>query len=188
MKYLLIALLFASCMTQKKVNQWLDEHPTAAAGYCADHFPPDTTTRTVKSQADSSGYNEANDRMRGYADSLFYRLDSLQHLPATTNQLYPPRINLDSLKKEVNREIKSRLTPCVDSIEHVYHTVVDKAREKQLTGKLEEKDATITKRDTRITQLEGKVKAKNKWIWMFWILVTLNGAYVVMKAKKKIKL
>lgn len=184
MKYLIIVLLFTSCITQKKVNSWLNDHPTEAAGYCADHFPPDTTTKTIFQKVDSSGYIEANNRLSGYADSLFLRLDSLQHVLPTSDQPCPPRINLDSLRKEVDREVKKRLIPCVDSVVHINHTVVDRAREKQLQGKLDEKDGVISARDKRISELEAKVKAKNKWIWMFWILLALCGLYVLLKVRK----
>lgn len=184
LKYLVVLLLFTSCVTQKKVKNWLDDHPTEAAGYCADKFPPDTVTRVITSKPDSTGYNDANDRMQRYADSLFYRLDSLQHAPRTEADPCPPRVNLDSLRKEVDREIRRRLTPCVDSIVYITNTVIDKARETQLRGLNEEKDKTISARDKRITDLEAKVKAKSKWIWMFWILVAILGISIFLKVKK----
>jgi hypothetical protein len=187
MKYIIIVLLFTSCATQKKVNRWLNEHPAEAAGYCADKFPPDTTTKTVFQNVDSSGYKESYEDLSRLADSIFYRLDSLEHIPVT-NQRCPPRINLDSLRKVVDREIRKRLTPCVDSIQQVYHTVIDRAREKHLLGMLDEKDGVISARDKRITELDAKVKAKNKWIWMFWLLVVLIGGHTVLKITKKIPL
>lgn len=184
MKYLLIAMLFTSCMTQKNAERWLNEHPTEAAGYCAATFPPDTTAQIVSSEPDSSGYKEAYESLSHLADSIFYRLDSLQHVPATIDKPCPPRVNLDSLRKVVDREIRKRLTPCVDSIQFVYTTVIDRAKERHLQGKLDEKDAVISARDKRITELEEKVKAKIKWVWMFWILVVAVGGYVFLKVKK----
>lgn len=186
MKYIIIALLFTSCMTLKKAERWLNEHPTEAAGYCATTFPPDTTARIVKNEPDSAGYKESYEDLSRLADSIFYQLDSLQHIPPTADQPCPPRVNLDSLRKEVDREIRKRLTPCVDSIEFVYTTVIDRAKERHLQGKLDEKDAVISARDKRITELDGKIKSKNKWIWMFWILVALTGGYTALKITKKI--
>lgn len=186
MKNLLILLLFTSCISQKKVNRWLDEHPTDAAGYCADNFPPDTTDRIQFIAVDSSGYEQAYSNMATYADSLFYRLDSIQNAPRSPLAPCPPKINLDSLRKDVDREIRRRLIPCVDSIVHVNHIVIDKAQERHLRGVIEQKDATITARDNRITQLEGKVKARDKWIWLFFTLAALNGLYVLLKLKRKI--
>jgi hypothetical protein len=64
--------------------------------------------------------------------------------------------------------------------------VIDRAREKQLQGIIDQKDNTITARDKRITELEAKVKAKNKWIWAFWILVLIAGLYTLLKVRKLI--
>lgn len=186
MKYIIIALLFTSCVTQRRVKSWLDNHPTEAAGYCADKFPPDTTTKTIFQQVDSSGYNEANSRLSSYADSLFYRLDSLQHVAPTKDRPCPHVINLDSLRKEVDREVKRRLVPCVDSVQHVYHTVINRARETQLQGIIEQKDKTIGARDKRITELETKVKAGKKWFWLFWAVVALIGLTIFLRLKRKL--
>jgi hypothetical protein len=183
MKYLIITLLFTSCLTEKKVAKWNDEHKTQAAKYCADTFPPDTLTKTVFKNVDSSGYYDAYMDMAKLADSLFWQLDSLIHA-ATPDKPYKP--NIDSLRKIVDKEIRKRLKPCVDSVMHITHTVVDKAREKYLQGTLDEKDGIISARDKRITELEGIVKAKRKWVWMFWILVVLACGYALLKLRFKL--
>lgn len=174
--------LISSCITQKKVNHWLDDHPTVAAGYCADNFPPDTVTRTVFQSVDSSGYLDAYLNMSYLADSLFYRLDSLQHVPGAA----PYKFNIDSLRKAVDKEIRKRLKPCVDSVVHITNTIIDKAREKQLQGKLDEKDVVITARDKRITELEAQVKGLKKWPWMFWGLVVLVIGVIYINQKFKL--
>lgn len=183
MKYLIIILLFASCITEKKVTRWNNEHKTQAAKYCADTFPPDTLTKTVFKNVDSSGYYDAYMNMSYFADSLLNRMDSLTHA-ATPDKPYKP--NIDSLRKIVDKEIRKRLKPCVDSVVHITHTVVDRARERYLQGTLDEKDRIISTRDKRISELEVKVKAKNKWIWMFWGLVVLVVGYTLLKLRFKL--
>jgi hypothetical protein len=173
---------FAGCVTQKKVNTWLNDHPTAAAGYCADNFPPDTVTKTVFQTVDSSGYLDAYLNMSYLADSLFYKLDSLQHLPGVASY----KLNIDSLRKAVDKEIRRRLKPCVDSVVHITNTVVDRAREKQLQGKLDEKDAVVSAKDNRITELESQVKGLKKWPWLFWLLVALVAAGLYLNQKFKL--
>jgi hypothetical protein len=181
--YLLPLCLFTSCLSEKKVTRWLDDNPTDAAGYCATKFPPDTLTKTVVNNIDSAGYFDAYFNMAYLADSLFYRLDSLQNA-ATPDQ--PFKINIDSVRKVVDKEIRKRLAPCVDTVFRITYVVRDRAREVELQGKLGEKDNVITVRDERITELESKVKAKNKWIWMFWILVALVGGYTLLKLRSKL--
>lgn len=39
MKYLLIILLLAGCITSKKVKRYLNEHPDTSAEYCAETYP-----------------------------------------------------------------------------------------------------------------------------------------------------
>lgn len=184
--FISIALL-SSCVTQKKVNAWLNDHPTVAAGYCADKFPPDTTTRVITGTVDTASYAAAYNNMATYADSLFTQLQIQRNaFKPTAERPCPPQVNIDSLRKAVDMEIRKRLVPCKDSIKTVVYTVVDKAREKQLQGKLDEKDGTITARDTRITELEGKVKALRKWAWLFWGLIAAIVVYTLIKLRFKL--
>lgn len=184
MKYILIALLFTSCVTQRKVNDWLGAHPTEAAGYCTLTYPPDTTAQIIFTAPDSTGFKKATGKLTGYADSLFKRLDSMQKVKPVPGAPCPPVINLDSLHKEVNAQIQRGLKPCVDSVVTIRTTVVDHAKEVYLTGKLEEKDKTISARDKTITDLTAQVKAKGKWVWYFWILAALCGLYTLLKIRK----
>lgn len=181
--YILLFCSLSSCLSEKKVNGWLDKHKQQAATYCANTFPPDTLTKTIVENADSTGYFDAYMNMSYLADSLFYRLDSLQNA-ATPNK--PFKINIDSIRRVVDREIRKRLAPCVDTVFRITYTVRDKAKEVELQGKLDEKDKVITARDKRITELESKVKAKNRWVWMFWVLVALIGGYTLLKLRGKL--
>ena len=184
MKYLIPILLIclSSCLTEKKVNRWLNEHEQQAAGYCAKKFPPDTLTKTVIEQTDSTGYFDAYMSMAYLADSLFYRLDSLQHLPPGER----PKINIDSIRKAVDKEIRKRLKPCVDTVRVVTNTVIDRARERQLQGVIDEKNNVISVRDKRNSELEAKIKAKNKYVWMFWVLVALIVGYTALRLRCKL--
>lgn len=184
---LIISVHFCSCVTEKKVNEWLKEHPTQAAGYCADNFPPDTTTRVITDSVDLKAYEAAYWEMSQYADSLFNKLEDQRNaFKPTPERPCPPSVNLDSLRKAVDIEIRKRLTPCKDSIQKVTYTIVDKAREKQLQGKLEEKDGVVSARDKRITEQEAQVNRLKKWPWLFWGLVALAGLYVFAKLKFKL--
>lgn len=183
MKYLIIALIFfTSCLTEKKVNRWLNEHEQQAAGYCAKKFPPDTLTRTVIENIDSAGYYDAYLNMAGLADSLFTRLDSIEHLPAAERQ----RLNIDSIRKVVDKEIRKRLKPCIDTVRVVTNTVVDRARERQLLGVIDDKNLIITDQQKTIGGLTDKVHDKNKYVWMFWVLVALAGGYTALKIRGKL--
>jgi hypothetical protein len=190
MKIILILMFYmalTSCMTQSKVNRWNNDHPIQAAGYCADNFPPDTLTRVITDSIDTKAYEQAYTGLAQYADSLFMQLkQQRESFKATPQAPCPPAVNLDSLRKAVDVEIRKRLTPCKDSIKVVNHTVVDRAREKQMQGKLDEKDAIISTRDKRNTELEADNKALKKWPWLFWILVVLIGGYTFLKLRFKL--
>lgn len=182
-KYFLIALILTSCVTEKKVNRWLNEHEQEAATYCATKFPPDTITKTVVENIDSAGYFDAYMGMSTYADSLFWRLDSMKRnaTPET-----PYKLNMDSLRKAVDKEIRKRLKPCIDTVKVITNTVIDRAKEKQLHGLIGQKDQVITSQQKDIQELNGKVKNKNKWIWMFWGLVVLIAGYTILKLRFKL--
>lgn len=185
--FLAAILLLTSCITEKKVNRWLNEHPTQAAGYCADNFPPDTVSRIIYDSVDMKAYEQAYMNMSYYADSLFQQLEAARNsFRPSPSQPCPPVVNLDSLRKAVDAEIKKRLTPCKDSIKVVERTIVDKAREKQLQGKIDEKDAVITARDKTISEKDAKIKSKNKYVWLFWGLVVLLVGYVFAKIRFKL--
>jgi hypothetical protein len=182
-----VVILLSSCVTESKVNRWLNDHPIKAAGYCADKFPPDTTTIVIADSVDTKAYDSAYAGLSSYADSLFMQLKKQrEEYKPTSDKPCPPAVNLDSLRKAVDIEIRKRLKPCKDSIQKVLYKVVDKAKEKQLQGKLDEKDAIISARDKRITELEGKVSRLKKWPWLFWGLVVLTGIYALLKLRFKL--
>jgi hypothetical protein len=177
-------ILFASCITEKKVNRWNNEHEMQAAKYCADKFPIDTLTKTVIQNIDSAGYYDAYMNMSYLADSLFWKLDSIQYLPPEQRS----KLNIDSIRKVVDKEIRKRLNPCVDTVKVVTNTVVDRAREKYLQGLVDKKDGVITGLQDDNHKLMDKVKAKRKWVWMFWGLIALIAVYVFAKIRFKIPL
>ena len=184
MKYLIIILsvLLTSCLTEKKVNRWLNEHEQQAATYCADNFPPDTLTKTVIEQTDSAGYYDAYINMAYLADSLFFRLDSLQHLPPSER----PKINIDSVRRVVDKEIRRRLKPCVDTVRVVTNTVIDMARVRQLQGLIDKKDFVIAEMQVRVNDQQDKIKSQRKWFWLFWALVIAAGLYTFVKVRYKL--
>jgi hypothetical protein len=118
------------------------------------------------------------------ADSLFWKLDSLQHLPPDKRS----QINIDSLRKVIDKEIRKRLKPCVDSVKVVTSTVVDRAREVTLKYIIDEKDKVITSLQKDNQELTERLKAKRKWVWMFCGLLLLIGVYVFAKIRFKLPL
>lgn len=174
-------ILFASCLTEKKVNRWNNEHEMQAAKYCSEKFPVDTVTRTITQNIDSTGYYDAYLNMSYLADSLFLKLDSLQYLPPEQRAA----LNVDSIRKAVDKEIRKRLKPCIDTVKVVTNTVVDRAREIFYKSLNEKKDEVITDQQKIIQDQNEKIRAKNKWIWMFWGLIVLIGVYVFAKIRFK---
>lgn len=107
MKYLFIILL-ASCTTQNKVTQWLNQHPTEAATYCADKFPPIITH-------DTSYVHDTiiNTELIALIDSMYIQ---------THDTLY--------------KVIKAKIKPCISTTTTITKTVIDSARIVAINGKL----------------------------------------------------
>jgi hypothetical protein len=180
-------IMIASCITQKEVNTWLNDHKREAAGYCADNFPPDTTARVVTDSVDTAAYEAAYQGMEHYADSLFMELKRRRESYIPTPQApCPPSVNLDSLRKAVDAEMRKRLAPCKDSLQKIVYTVVDKARERQLQGKLDENEAIRIQQQKDLLKTIDRLDKTKKWPWLFWLLVALIGGYTFIKIRYKL--
>jgi hypothetical protein len=179
----LLAACFTSCVTQNKVNNWLGKHPDKAAEYCADRFPPDTLTKTVIEQTDSAGYYDAYMGMSYLADSLMNELQRKSNA-ATPDKPYKP--NVDSIRAVIDKEIRKRLKPCVDTVKVVTTTIVDMARVKQLQGLIDKKDFVIAEMQVRVEEQQDKIRGQRKWFWLFWALVVAAGLYAFVKLRYKL--
>lgn len=178
---IIILFFFTSCMTAKKAESYLNNDKVEAAKYCSETFPVIEKQEEKKVAVDSTHYKEAYEALSQKADSIFYRLDSLEH--ASTPE-HPYKPNMDSLRAVVDKRIREGLKPCKDSIVTITVTKVDRARESYLQGMVDQKDATITKQQTTIADKDHKIAKQAKWVWYFWILVAALGLYTFLKIKK----
>jgi len=187
MRYLLIIILFASCVNQKKVTRWLDENEVEAAKYCADEFPVKESVDTTY-KIDSAAYNEAYNELLKYVDSLLGVVESkpTERLVYITTEGRIREINMDSLRKAVTAQVKKAIRPCIDSIKYVTKVVENTARVRQLTLELGTKDQTISKRDQTISDQAKTIKQKARWVWYFWLLIALIAGYVFVKIRFKL--
>lgn len=181
MKYIIIIFLFCSCMSQRKVTSWLNNHPTEAAGYCADRFPIKEVTDTLY-LVDSSDYAKAYEELVRYTDSLTQvaldrRPDTVLHNSIAYITVPPSKKLIDSIRASVAVQLKRSLKPCIDSSRTIIRVQENTARVKELEGISRDKDRII------IDQVQ-RIKWQVRWIWWFWILVAINGAYVLLKVRK----
>jgi hypothetical protein len=72
LKYLLIILLFSSCVTTNKVKRYLLEHPVKAAELCLEQFPQENKTDTVRVVKDSLVINKSIDTVYEWLTSTKY--------------------------------------------------------------------------------------------------------------------
>ena len=72
LKYLLIILLFSSCVTTNKVKRYLIEHPVKAAELCLEQFPQENKTDTIRVIKDSLVINKSIDTVYEWLTSTKY--------------------------------------------------------------------------------------------------------------------
>ncbi len=185
MKYLLIIFLFASCVTQKKAERWMNEHETEAAGYCSTKFPAQEKTVTVTKEADTAKFLEAYDNLEHTLDSA---LSELRRKAESATPENPYRPNIDSIRKVLISDLRRGLKPCKDSTITIIKTVVDRARERYLQGLIDQKDKTITDLQRQNAGLQDKLVGARKWAWYFWILIGAIGIYTFLRIKYKLKI
>lgn len=152
-KILMIALFSAigllSCTTQKKAFSWLDTHPAESAKYYKDKYPYRDSTAVVVN-VDTSGKNKIIAGLLGYVDSLSiivskkeqalkevkrqfnemkrvnnFSEKSINDLQEKLNAMEP--VDVSVLKKDIERELKSKIPACKDSVVYVYQENTAKA-------------------------------------------------------------
>ncbi len=183
MKYLLIIMLFASCMTQKKAEGWMNAHENEAAHYCSAKFPVVPHTDTVYQAPDTSKYVEAKRNLEHTLNSV---LAELQRKTNTATPEHPYRPNIDSIRIVLAKDIRRGLEPCKDSTKFIKYTVVDRAREIYLQGILDARNKTIGDKDKLISTCQEKYAGAIKYVWMFWALVAAIVVYAILRFRFKL--
>lgn len=164
MKHILIVFvtaIFASCMTAKKADKFLDKNPEFAAKQCSERFPILETTDTV-TVIDTS-LIKAYEMEFGY---LHYILDSLLGKQVS-----------DSTKKQIITIFQDKKVPVV---KYKYITKVQESSAtaqvirdscKETSTKLSVKLDIATKELGEVKDKCQKYKSRNKQLW--WILIIL---------------
>jgi hypothetical protein len=153
-------LILSGCVNQRKATTWFNEHEQKAAEYCAVKYPVKESIDSSYT-IDSAAYNKAFYELWAYSDSLLNVIetrkpDTVRENGVITITKYKS-LNIDSLRKEISVQVRRSLKPCVDSIKTIVKTVENTAKVQALTLSINAKDDTISKRDLRITNLEGKL-------------------------------
>ena len=143
---IVVLLILSGCVNQRKATIWFNEHEQKAAEYCAVKYPVKESIDSSY-KVDSANYNKAYYELWAYADSL---LNEREKVSIDT-------VYFQTVREQIKTEIKWRLKPCVDSIKTITKTVENTAKVQALTLSINAKDDIISKRDLRITNLEGKL-------------------------------
>jgi len=172
-----VLLTLYGCVNQKKATTWFNNHEQKAAEYCAVKYPiKESVDSSYK--VDSFDYNQALFDLSTYADSLLFVLQSKQPDTVVKNGVVTitkyKSLNIDSLRTAISVQIKKSLKPCLDSTLIVNIKRESTARVQALTLSIIAKDDTISKRDLRITNLEGKLS------WYKQAFFSLCGLIVVI--------
>lgn len=202
MRYLLVILLFTSCMTERKVSAYLDDHPGYAAQQCANRFPIRDST-IIHERIDTAGYERFIGEVLQYADSVAevaeqrnkairdvqaelntirsqkeYTDDELERLQKKLDAVKP--IDIAVIRKSVEAEVRAKLKPCKDSIITVY---------KENTAKVKQLEST----QTELTRLQSGKKDLSTlfgWLlsalikkWWFWLIVVALAGWVYWRIR-----
>jgi hypothetical protein len=93
---LLLVILFSSCMTQRKVESWLDDHPLVESKRCHEMYPCVTTGQQIEVRIDSSAFIRTRDSALSVIAGLSSIIGSYPTLMVdTTLRVYPgaPALN-----------------------------------------------------------------------------------------------
>lgn len=202
MRYLLIILLFASCISQRKVSAYLDEHPAFAAQQCAIRFPIRDSTIVVVVE-DSAGYEHTVNNLMAYADSIShvaelrnkairdvqaelntirsqkdYTDGELERLQAKLDNVKP--VDISALRKSIEAEIRAKLKPCKDSI--ITNIQTDpRAAQLLVIAKHELEELYAGKKD--LSTLFGWIMLVLIKKWWFWLIVVVFGGWVYWRIR-----
>lgn len=179
MRYLIVIGLLAlsGCINQRKVSCWLQENRAYGAGYCAKEFPFKEVEDTVVMYVDSSNFFEAYSEMSLYADSL---INVIRNQKTDT-------INVDSLKRSIEKGIRRKLRPCIDSVKVVTRYIENTAKVEALELENKTLKDTITKRDQTVSEFYGILtKYKRIVAVMFGVLLINFLAFGIRNFRKVI--
>lgn len=166
-RYILIIGLFASCMTAKKADKFLDKHPEFAAKQCAERYPIIERIDTI--EVDNKELLRAYEEEYG---SMYALIDSL--INAKCDTVYRDKI-INVIKKipgkpEIKYIVKTQeSTARLDTLRFWY------VRQKSILIK-ENEDCKAD-----LQKLKDKVNNKNKWILWLWIVVVLLSVYALRR-------
>lgn len=172
--YVFIAsLLIISCTTEKRATKYFDKHEEKAIKYLKKKYPVRQTSDTTYN-IDSTSYLEAYTQMWQYADSLLRVIETAPNdsVAVYYDTLYIPNAKADKkLREQIEKEIRKRLRPCLDSVMRIKETVIDTLtiREKELI--IEKKDKAISSLSSVIEKQSDKINQLQKYKILFWVLV-----------------
>lgn len=160
-KLLAIVLLFCSCNAVKKAVKTFDDNPPAAALYCADRFP----VRDTVIKGDTVTTTDTVTNMLFFSDTTKV-LDTIRITITKPVTITRTRTVIDTIV----RENTARVAVMQNQVAACHETV----------GK---RDAEITKLKADYNSMKGK---RDRWRWLFWLMVGAAGAYVFLKIRKLI--
>lgn len=115
MRYLLIILLFTSCMTEKKAVRYMNEHPEQAENYYRNKYPIKDSVVTVIIH-DIVARDKAVQSFNPSIDSLMLQAEQInQERQAALDQLAAMRLQNDYTEGEVEKLQKLLSKPKIDT-------------------------------------------------------------------------
>ncbi len=194
----LTALLFTSCITERKAVDYMHEHPKVSSAFCATEYPVKEETSVVVN-FDTAGARRVQDSLKAYAEKWVtiaqernvsidqvteFVTDLIRHTNykdsacnATVKAIQAklaavPKVDINSLREDIRAELSQKINPCKDSI--VYRTVENTAKTASMTIELKDEKARHVKTSWW----------KDFWMYIAIALAVLNIIQYLLKSKK----
>lgn len=171
-RYILIAILFTSCINAKKATHYMRDHKDISSKVCAELYPVKADS-SVSYTIDTSAYEDALMEMTYVIDSLINNCHDAEGRIIVKDSLIHIR---DSIIRTV-----VRVKPCKDSVKTIIikeeNTAALMACSAQLSAEHDHRIKAETARDLYKGQ-------KKNYFWIMIILAVALGISIFFHAKK----
>lgn len=176
-RYILIAILFTSCINARKATEYMRNHKDVSSKVCAELYPVKADS-SYSYRIDSSGYEDALMEMTYVIDSLITNCHDAEGRIIVKDSLIHIR---DSIIRTV-----VRVKPCKDSVKTITIKEIDIAALTACSTQLSAEHDHRVKAETARDLYKGQKKTYFLLMLLFAVLLGLSIFFHIKKTFIKI--